>query len=710
MIRGLFFWLALTTVLAGASIGDWQAWTYVLSPTMAVAGRNGVWSVSSGGVVYYDTLNQSAKVYTNLDSLPSSDMAGIGILSDGTVWATTVAGDLCRLKTGVSASWEAKGSYRQSGWNFARRAFASWKDTVLLLGGPQGLSLYSTTQEIALDNVTSFGDLQQQGVHAVTVENDTVWVGLDAGAAWAVPDWKNLGKAGHLLADPTQWHVLGRSGQPITNFFRWSPTAAMNYDSSFNSAMDLPTGPLIASGWDLYWKGTSFKQYPSATYAFPVGQAVGLCIPGSGIAIFQYDGTSRILTPPTGLPATPVHHVNLEPDGTLYAWAQDGLWKANSSFSSLQLLHDFVDQRDEQVNRKTSTLQRDPLGNRLVATWGNGLWRWNGTQWKQWTAANSCLLTAVPTNPQFFVITALSSPTASGNWINFLASDNDSIRLAFLPAGGDSLACHSAMYLSSAKSAEGTLFIRAIASEGDSAVWIAHAAGIQRISGGTSTKVHAPDVLFSATDANWLAWRNGRLYYAAGGEAGYIRRTATGTWKKSSSAAFGIAAQNYRQVDVDTLGNLWAAGDAGIDVIDTAFTLRKHLDTADGLLSNNVYGFSLDASSGVVAIATDLGLDIYQSSFKLRPDELKASSVHPFPNPFRKLSHVAGKVAFAGVTTSSELFVYAADGGLVGHQEGKDVIGDQFVWEPPSGIRPGVYFWAVRDGSTTVRGRLVVSD
>lgn len=711
MIRGLFFWLVLTTVLAGASIGDWQAWTYVLSPKMAVAGRNGIWSATMGGVVYYDTVNQTVKTYTSLDGLPSVDMASIGIYADGTVWATTLSGNLCRLKTGASATWEAMGSYRQSGWTFNQRVLTSYKDTVLLVGGPQGLSFYSTTQGVALDNVTSFGDLQEQGVHAVTIENDTVWVGLDGGAAWAAPDWKQLGKAGHLLADPSQWHVFGFSKSPIINLFRWSPTGGMNYDSTFPSAMDLPSGPLIATGWDLSWKGVSYKQYPGATYAFPVGAAVGLCVPDSGIAILQSNGTKRVLTPPVGLPSSLIHHVSLEPNGTLNAWIQNGLWKTNTSFSSLQLLHYFDGQSDEQVNRKNSTLQHDLSGNLLVATWGNGLWRWNGTQWKHWTDSNSCLMTAV-TAASYPVVTALSAPTAKGNWINFLGSDNDSIRAAFLPSGSDSLVCYDALHLSSAKPAEGTLFVRAIASEGDSALWIAHTGGIQRLSDGISAKTYTAGALLTASEVNWLQWRDDRLYYAASGEAGYVRRAANG-WKKFSSASLGIKAQNYRQVGVDALGNLWASGEAGIDVMavsDTAFTLRQRIDVTTGLLSNNVYGFSLDTSSGVVAIATDLGLGIYQSSFKLRPDELKASSVHPFPNPFRKLAHANGKVAFAGVTANSELFVYSADGGLVGHQVGKDIVGDEFIWQPPSRIRPGIYFWAVQDGSTVVRGRLVVSD
>jgi len=712
MIRGLFFWLVLTTVLAGASIGDWQAWTYVLSPKMAVAGRNGIWSATMGGVVYYDTVNQTARTYTNLDGLPSVDMAGIGIYADGTVWATTLSGNLCRLKTGLSATWETMGSYRQSGWTFTQRVLTSYKDTILLVGGPQGLSFYSTTQGVALDNVTSFGDLQEQGVHAVTIENDTVWVGLDGGAAWAAPDWKHLGKAGHLLADPSQWHVFGSSKSPIINLFRWSPTSSMSYDSSFNSAMDLATGPLIATGWDLSWKGVSYKQYPSATYAFPVGTSVGLCVPDSGIAILQSNGSSRILAAPVGLPATPVHHVSMNADGTFYAWSQDGLWKTNSAFSSLQQLHNFYGQRNEQMDRKNSTLQHDPLGNLLVATWGDGLWRWNDAQaqWKHWTDANSCLVTA--SSGSFPVVTALSSPTSKGNWINFLGLDNSLIRMAFLPAGSDTLVCHDSLYIASAAPSGGAMFVRAIASEGDSAVWIAHVGGIQRLSGGVSVKRHTEGALLTTPEVNWLHWRDDRLYYAASGEAGYIRRTSNG-WKKFSSASHGIKAQNYRQVGVDVLGNLWASGDAGIDVMavsDTTFALHQRIDTATGLLSNNVYGFSLDTSSGVVVIATDLGLDIYQSSFKLRPDELKASSVHPFPNPFRKLAHANGKVAFAGVTANSELFVYSADGGLVGHQVGKDIVGDEFIWLPPSRIRPGIYFWAVQDGSTVVRGRLVVSD
>ncbi len=696
-----------------ASIGEWQNWTYTLSPTMAVAGRDGIWTASSGGIVYYDTLLGTAKVYTNLDSLPGSDIAGIAAMSDGTIWAAGSKGDLSRLRTGLTADWEPMGSYRQSGWTFNSRAITTYGDSLILVGGPQGLSLYSVNQEIALDNVTSFSTLGTQGVHAITVENDTVWVGLDNGAVWAAPDWKRIGKAGNLLADPTQWHVLGTAGTAVTNLFRWSVGGAMTYDSSFHSAMDLSTGLLVAASGNFLWAGTTWTQHSTATYAFPVGAAIGLCIPDTGVVIFHADGTSKRLTAPAGLPSAPVHHIVLQSDESMLTWIGDDLWNLNSTLTSQTMLQTL--QSENQLLYKNSTLQRDAAGNLLAATWGKGAWRWSGSAWTQWTdtAAGSCFEPAVA-GTHYVVADAVSEPTSKGNWFWWLGQvgADDSLHFSFLPAGASNFTCYAGIYVPPAVPTDGNIIVRSLAAEGDSALWIAHLGGIQRLSIDNVTHSFSAGSVFSMTDASWIMWRDSVLYYAASGDLGFIRRQGTG-WKKFSIDSLGasIESQSWRQLAQDTLGNIWASSDRGISVIsmsDTAFTLQARLDTSVGLLSNDVYSFSLQRYSGVVAIATDLGVGVYQSSFKKRPDELTASSVHPFPNPFRRYS--ATSIAFASVTSNSKLYVYAADGTLVEYQTGDAVVGDEFIWKPPSKIRPGLYFWTVQDGSSRAHGRLVISD
>jgi len=788
MIRGTLSWLAIGASLLHAAVGDWQAWTYTQNPVMAAASGTSVWTATSGGVVRYDTAagvtSGKTTVYTNLDGLASTDLRGI-IASGDTLWTTSADGDLCRLLPNAKI-WEPMGSYHQSGWSFNPRALAI-SHGLLFLGGPQGLSIFSTSDNLALDNISSFGSLLNQAVHSIVVERDTIWVGLQNGAAYTVPSkWSQIGRGQNILSDPSRWTVMQRLSTPVIGFVRLSKDDRMRtvpdtssttsydtakvakydttgskldtiaiyrriMDTTMNTTIRIDTvdtvitvriidttwipahplkidtintakldnagwnwatpnegSPLICTGWNVYWNNKFFDIAGGAVHGTPYNGGIAICVPGQGLKFLRRDGTIQTPTQPVQLPGSSAHHILLKSDGSMEAWLSNFTSslpnsKANWTSSSIY-------PASFNSSFTLPSMEQDPDGNLLLATWGDGLWQKGTSKTTKFDHTNSCFQPSAyviaNSDTNYVPVSAISQPTNRGNWIGLYTAYGSTLnQLAFLPKGSSPHCQEIALNNS------GELFIRGLASEGDSALWIASGAGINRlrIEGDSLTSVFTSG-LPSIANPTWIRWSKDRIYVIANFQIYSISRT-NGTWKSHTPTSSNFLSRGYRQIEVDTLGNLWVSGTKGLDIIhdtlDTSFTLKQRIDHSSGLLADEINHFSLDRASGAVAIATPLGVNLYQSPYKIQPTELTAS-LRPFPNPFRKLQHT--KVAFPGVNSSSKLYVYASDGTLVAYQTGKDVVGDQFIWIPKANLRPGVYFWVVSDASSKVMGRLVVGD
>jgi hypothetical protein len=705
MIRNSLSWLALSACLVQASVGDWQAWTYTKAPVMATLTRGGIWTASSGGAVFYDTLADKAQTFTNLDGLPSTNLVGIHATSDGTVWSISAQGDLAQLKLNATR-WNGIGSYRQSGWNFSPRCITSWNDTILLLGSTSGLSLFSTNQGLALDNISSFGSLRQETVTSILVEKDTIWVGLAHGAAYAVPDWKRIGRAGNLLADPTKWTVFAKTGSPVRSLFRWKPNAPMNADTSFTNIKNTDGSPTISSGYDLYWNDNSWPNY-APSYTIAAGKNLAMCLPGIGVKILRPDSSARTLNEPIGMPDAIAHHVLFRTSDVVSIWAGSSVVDVPTNLASMTNLSSSAGSVGYQLSGYP-TFRLSPEGNLIVAPWGYGLLKQNSSGWNSWNVSNSCILTASSDNPAYPAVTAISNPTSSGNWFSYFSSSK-ALYLGFLNSNTNVVSCNS---YSMVGPSVGSL-IRDLTAEGDSALWIAMPEGLERYRTQPSLTLDQPFSNLKKINAMLLA--GDKLYYAGDFVVGSLSRK-NGSWTATASSQNlkNFSTQAYRSTQLDGLGNLWVASDHGVDVLsfqDSSITRLAHIDTSNGLLSNNVYQIAVNKETGLAAIATDLGLNLYQSPFKVQPETIDRNLVNPFPNPFRKLVHSSRKVAFPGIRSTSELFIYASDGALINHQTGKDVVGDQFLWSPKPNLRPGLYFWIITDpSSSNIKGRIIVSD
>jgi len=211
------------------------------------------------------------------------------------------------------------------------------------------------------------------------------------------------------------------------------------------------------------------------------------------------------------------------------------------------------------------------------------------------------------------------------------------------------------------------------------------------------------------------------LYPTQGGWGNHAR---TDLITSSSSAP--TLNQDYYALAIDAQGQIWAGGKDGIDIVQLiapevdslppSFRQVQRITIADGLLDNTIYDFDLEVPTGKALIASPHGVALWSSPFRPLAVKLAKAGVRVYPNPVRLRDHQGGPadktLIVDGATADSQLDLLAADGTLVMHLDQSQQVGGRFQAElpAPSKLRPGLYFWSLKDKHGSVRGPLLISE
>ncbi len=136
----------------------------------------------------------------------------------------------------------------------------------------------------------------------------------------------------------------------------------------------------------------------------------------------------------------------------------------------------------------------------------------------------------------------------------------------------------------------------------------------------------------------------------------------------------------------------------------------KHLSTftkVDGLVSTGIKDLSLDRENGVMWIATDQGVSRLSIGMKTQLPDVKTAVV--FPVPFRKSRNKA--INFHYVSPKADISVYSLHGSLVGRPVRilNNAYQAQFAWTVPANVAPGTYYYIIKDGESSSKGRLLIT-
>ncbi|MBK8804958.1 MAG: hypothetical protein IPN71_23385 [Fibrobacteres bacterium] len=743
MRHSVTFLLALQS-LVSANLGDWKIWTSTNSARNAVVRGQTVLVATGGGVVEWSASRAKQKLYTTLDGLP--EINTISVLADesGAVWAVGASGRLAKLAPG-SSTWESTGSYAASAWTFNTAATTYWKG-FLILGGSKGLSLFSTTAKVAMDNISSIQGKTVQFASALVV-NDTLWVGTDKGTAYCAPDqagWEKAGTPGHYLTDPARWHwvndvpgqIILRTADAavIVNPGLWA-------DGVRNFATD---------GQRFVWKGGQ-ALIPGAIHAVEA--------PGAGFVISSYlvgpafvnpDGSWKPMEVEGAFPFHPLPiSVSIDAKGNLfalaqnssraaiasrpvgsYAWTLDTIqFKAPDSTGAQVTVFPWWD-IGETRGRIRIGMDIDVSGRIAAATWAafpttTGIFL--SSQPNKWSrihhGADTCLHELTPDGKSIGTALQAVRSREDGLWFSELipseTKGNFPLRIHHLPTGSNGpLTCLDLPLLTSEYK---TFDLLPLGQD----LWLGTSEGIKRFANfrrsftgpaltPPTTPVGAGATDFFRMERFTLAGKEWIL--AAGTTTLGLIDPVTDTFHAATSGAD----QTYRALAVDSKNQIWGAGNAGIDIFrvsleqDTAgavaplFEKIRRISRVDGLPENEILDLRLDSASGRALITTESAVVLWASPYRPVTKKLDPAKVKVWPNPVRLSQN---RVLFVdGVTEQAEFHLLAQDGTLVYHlPSGRQTTGMfQLELPPTKNLRPGLYFWAVKDGNTVARGPLII--
>ncbi|HNY29746.1 MAG TPA: hypothetical protein PKO15_02565 [Fibrobacteria bacterium] len=750
MRRSLTLLLALQS-LALANLGDWRLWTSVNSARNSVVRGQTVLTATGGGVVEWSAARTKQRLFTTLDGLPELNIVSVLSDDDGTIWAVGSRGRLGRLAPGAS-TWEPAGSYEASGWTFKTEATTHWKG-FLILAGSKGLSLFSTSARVAMDNISSIKG-KTVDFSSVLVINDTLWVATNKGTAYCVPDqagWAKAGTPGHYLTDPARWHWM--SEVPDQMLFS-SPTTAVVLNQIPGFWAD-GVKILSADGQKFTWKGGG---------ALIPGARHGIEAPGGGFIVasnylgpihVNADGTWKPMEIDGAFPFDPLpYSVSMDPNGNLYALAQRNLGltalakrPAGSYNWTLDTLRFQVPDstgkpvttfpwwdRGETKGRSRIGLDVEPDGRASVVSWissdpslsGVFLSRQSG-KWSMVSSRTDTCLIGLINSGTTDLGTVLYGGRSRPNGLWFSQLEHDGIpsaqpfpiRVHHLPKGSDGpLRCWD---IPSSSTEFQTTDLLPVGED----LWLATDKGIKRLEGlqrkpsgsvlaTPSSPVGAGAGAFLRLERYPLGGKDWVL--AAGQNILGLADPATDSFYAATSGTD----QSYLSLAVDSKMQIWAAGNAGIDIFQASlqqdtngtvapvFEKVRRITRVDGLPENEIVDLRLDSASGRALISTESALILWASPFRPVSKKLEPAKVKIWPNPVRLSQN---RVLFVdGVSEQADFSLIAQDGTLVYHlAKGKQTTG-MFQLELPSSsdLRPGLYFWAVKDGNTIARGPLLI--
>ena len=731
-------------------LGDWKIWSSIQAARMSVLRSDGtVLAATTGGVEEWDPSANKGTIFTGEQGLPSLDVASLVANSGDSIWAICTDGHFALLPPG-EFSWEPMGTYLSSAWTFTPGAATFWKG-YLVLGGPQGLSLLRVSDTDAVDNISTFGAYRDT-VLAVMAQNDTIWVALPEGLAYATdPVWNtdsassHIGKAGYYLS-ADRWTVLPSPTRGDYTLLRDS--TGVHLGTLGQQWSDYANG-LSINGSTFAWKGGS-ATVPGAVQAIATPKGYFLATSSTGLVQLQ-NGVATPLHPDGALPDNLPFSVAAGPGPTFYHLTGDAsstrVWRlpsgANKWISDTikvpspdnpgSTIHPtWLLSSDLSYTRKVFTM--GPQGEMLVGSWGDvtshggfmvspapGTWSlWNRTD-------DTCFQTYYPIGsayPNYGAFALDVNSASAGIWASTLLPSGTGPLIYFPSAGNKTPVCTD-LDPTSIVGSGGALQVNDLDQVGND-LWLATSSGLVQIQnaapsnppqmvGGVS---HWPTN--TSTPPQFMRLST----YPLGGRA-WILAAGTGVlgiFPSDPSSTDTIvrapgAAQTYTALAVDAQGQVWAAGGNGIDIFTLqmdsttpVFKLVHTVTTRDGLPDDAIRDLALDSASGRALIATASGLSIWTSPYRPVPVRLSKSSIKVYPNPVRLRQN--STLYVDGATSNANFDLMAADGTLVLHVDHSKSTDGLFQIQLPSTskLRPGVYYWSLKDSRNSAHGPLLVGE
>jgi ligand-binding sensor domain-containing protein len=692
---------------------NYQATTSVND--IAISGPK-VWAASSGGLFVYDYVNKSSALYNDITHFPDINLTAICMDSQGDLWIGSSLGYLYKqTPNGLNYAYN---SYFGSNWDI--KTLYAYKNYIII-GSSKGASIFDETKGVAIGNATTIDTFSNSAVYAITVHNDSLYVGCVNGYA-------SINVAGNLIsannyADPSSWSSV-TLGSSVVSFI---DSSGVLLPQNAPSVLAGPTiyravnGPEQLDSSHVNAQNNSAFVLPSSITKLTKDDNNNLWIGTANnyLNFWNKTGSSQINI--LGLTYNNVYHLLAARNGTVWVEPQTSSKVPDRWYEGITL---FDGKKWTLYNEYSapnfgvcgdynlfSGICEDRSGTMWFGAPGGGIKRFNIST-NQWTRYylngwNASL-------PDFMEITDPSVPSpeeqceavaqdssgfmwfanlgnvthnnARGSLICFDPSTNNYLR--YFPYGDSN-------YIPNIISLSVDFRGRILAGGDQGNLLIFSHNGHPLQSGNTSILLFRTDFgkvsAMSSTPSGtiWIATKKGLYKY----------NSDANTLDSIPTAKVPVTVNS---VAAESEGVLWLGTSAdGLIRYSISDSVTTIFNMTNGLASNNVNDVTIDKKNGCLWVATGAGLSrmgLGDTSTILTDNK----NIQAYPNPFSQTNPNHHEIIFKHCAFGSKVFIYTLRGALmkilspdVDNAYPFTGNGSETTlrWVPPKNIVPGMYYY-----------------
>ena len=581
---------------------EWTTYTSMRSVNAIVQVEDDVWCATSGGVLKFNRTDSTYTRYTNLDGLAGNTVLCAAADSAGNLWFGTDGDGLSKFdpKAGVFLPPFSEFVGLRINALLAR-------NDQLFVGTDRGVSLFVLEKEEVKETYRQLGELAKDvEVLALAVLRGKLWAGTVGGLAWADLSLPNL-------KDPRSW--------------KWKSTLG-----EVHSIVGADSTILAASSKGVYRYMTDFAWFMDGlAFQWVAGMTVR---EGTAIAATRDRTYRRVggiwLTEP--LISGQILSLNAAEDG--------GLW-IGTRHEGLVYVRDRRVQELPPVGGPAGNLFTDLVldhrGTLWAASaesdlWVNGLYRFDGEVWTQYTERDGLPADAV---------VAVTVDSSGALWLGTWGKGGAIVRDRGTADKGDDEVIHLKAFNTPLKPTDSSNYVVVsdLLGEPSGAIWMLNyisqlskltpvpISGIVALNGYpyTAELVQSPlETAMPSAEGIALAGDDRGLKWIGTAKTGFYLFDDGGTpFEPTDDRVLPFSTERYEDMSgnktsaiaVDRSGATWVATDNGVNVVEGTYTREGGFDvtdwrvysTEDGLPSNIVTAIAVDLRN-TVWVGTEAGL------------------------------------------------------------------------------------------------------
>jgi len=707
--------LSLASLWPAHALSKFTNFGSVITVNDVAAADNMVWAATTGGLFVLNASSGEQRLISRPEVLPDLSLLCLERDSLGYVWTGSTCGYLCRIDR--QDRGDAYTSYSAAGWDI--RDLCRY-GAYMLVASSRGFSIFDIASGRAVRNATMIGGFKYPVVNTVRVHNGVLYLGCGEGVAYIDSFAQKL--LGLNFFDQTIWSTQ-KTTQPVVSFVVHNNSLqALSAPAAYSDGAHL----VRASDSLVYRDDSLVARLPSAVTSIGVSGAL-VWLGTAQSCLYLWDGDTTVQYRVAGLTAGMVMRIQADGSGgacALTAFSRPPRWNEGILFfdgvGTWRLLNYFTTPEMGPL----STGDPEEFGG--VCRSSNGEWWFSMVSsnvrrydpatglWRGYRASGLTYAGDFPLVPEGSnwggTSYGLTQDNAGFIWVASNMNVSGCL-IAYDPAFVNPEPGHYRRHLPESS----PYFLGSPTAFGIDArnrVWAGSSDGRlaacsyvnSPVSEDVSVDGYSTDLgsflamRYTSDDTMWIATSSGLYRAPAGASADLAPRLDRRITKLLSSM----------EVESDSILWLGTVGDGLIryNPVDSTQTVYTE---ANGLVSNAVSDLSIDRERGVLWIATAKGisrLDLGHTAVPVKNNR----AIAVFPNPLSLANRRHFSITFEHVAPKSQMFLYDAQGILVGKPTPLDQNPYQwsFTWTPRKGMAPGTYFFAARLDRKSEVGRVMI--